>query len=46
VPKRTHWKYEMMKIASGMFPMVERENILLIKLKHSPLLLKAVKLKI
>jgi hypothetical protein len=37
---------EMMKIASGMFPMVERENILLRKLKHNPLLLKAGKLKI
>jgi len=35
-----------MNIASRMFLMVERENILLKKSKHNTLLLNAVKLKI
>jgi hypothetical protein len=35
----------MMNVACGMFSMLERENILLKKLKHNLLLLKAVKLK-
>jgi hypothetical protein len=38
VLRRTCWKYEMMNIEYGMYPMDEMENKLLIKLKHIPLL--------
>jgi hypothetical protein len=42
----TRWKAEMVKIASKVFSMAEKANILLIKSKHNPLLLKEIKLKI
>jgi hypothetical protein len=42
----TCWKDEMVKISSRMFSMAEKENILLRISKHSPLLLKEIKLKI